>query len=157
MSTGLSVVVLDAADGAGRRRVVTLPGEEYGYAIARWFDEADRISAALGTTPLSTFVYEDVELYEAALEMADAAGDGDFGARMRAKLEAARRQPEWHDPADGLDAVRGVLEEVRGGGSRVDEAAARTTADAVLRDLETVAGLLADAAAHGRRFRFEAL
>jgi hypothetical protein len=120
VSTGLSVVVLDSADG--RRSVATLPGEEYGYAIARWFDQADRVSAALGKTPLSTFVYEDLDLYEAALEMADIGIDEALSASLRAKLDRVRRQPEWHDPAAGLDSVRGVLEEVRAGRSLVDAA-----------------------------------
>lgn len=157
MSTALGVVLLDTSDGEGRRIVAAREGEEYGYAIARWLEHADRIAAELGRPPMGRFVYQDCELYEAAIDMADREGDEELAASLRTKLEAARSQPEWHDAEQGLESVRGVLEATRDERTLVRPSEVRTTKEAVIWDLETIEAFLVDAAASSTRFRFEAV
>jgi hypothetical protein len=157
MSTGLTVVLLDTSIGANRRIVATRDDEEYGYAIARWFKQADNIAAALGHEPLRGFVFEDVDLHEAAVEMAEQDGDAELAASLRAKLERARRQPEWHDATQGLATIRAVLGAVRDDNTQVCASEVRTTKAAVIWDLEAIEAILAEAVSTSMMFRFEAI
>jgi hypothetical protein len=157
MSTGLSVVLLDSSNGASRRIVAARDDGEYGYAIARWFEQADSIATALGHVPLRSFVFEDVELYEAAVEMAEQGGDAELSASLSARLERARLQPEWHDAAQGLATIRAVLGAVRDENTQVRATEVRTTTEAVIWDLEAIEAILAEAVAASMSFRFEAI
>ena len=156
MSTALNVVLLDSSNDASRRVVAARDDEEYGYAIARWFEQADGIATALGHEPLRGFVFEDVEFLEAAVEMAEQYEDAELSASLREKLERARRQPEWHDAARGLATIRAVLGAVRDEKTQIRAAEVRTTKEAVIWDLEAIEAILAEAAATSRMFRFEA-
>lgn len=113
------------------------PDVAYGYDLPRHFEELDRIAQRLHVTPLSTFVREDPQLYEEALEHVGP----ELAGELRARAEQARSQPEWHDSGRALETVRALRAELK----------SRPGLDGVLFDLETVERLLSA----GRRFHFD--
>lgn len=73
------------------------------------FDELDAELARRGARPLSEFMFRDTELLEEMLEYAP----DDARDNLQSQLDAARQQPEWHDPQDGVATINELIELLR--------------------------------------------
>lgn len=70
------------------------------------FDELEAELTRQGVRPLSEFVFHDAELLEEMLECAP----DETRENLRSQLNAARQQPDWHEPREGVKSIGPLIE-----------------------------------------------
>lgn len=97
---------------------------------------------ARGVRPLGSFFFHDAELLEEMLEYAPA----NAIESLRSLQDAARNQPAWHQPEDGLKSIAALIDLLQ----------RRDSHPVAVADLESFHRVLTRAAVTGDQFRFEA-
>jgi len=83
--------------------------DKHASTVVPKLDQFDELEAALfrqGLRPLCHFMFRDVELLGEMLEYAP----DDARDNLQSQLDAARQQPEWHDPREGVASIGRLIE-----------------------------------------------
>lgn len=70
------------------------------------FDELEVELTRQGIRPLREFVFHDADLLEEMLECAP----DETRENLRSQLNAARQQPDWHQPQEGVKSIGPLIE-----------------------------------------------
>jgi hypothetical protein len=127
-----------------------------GQGIGQFADEAelDAVAKQAGVRLLHEFYYFDRDLYEEMLDESEELGpDMVTGVEaLEEAVEQIRKQPDWHDPEEGLRTVRALAEYYR---RKLLERPGDDYLAEVVNDLSVYEIYLAAAAGNGDRFRLE--
>jgi len=117
-----------------------------GKALSRNATKIDAVATSLGFKPLDG--YFSISPNDARLEMAGLLGIEDENDLPSENEAALKEMPpeEWYDASHGLDYANKVADFIRNHPDSVKEL------DAVLRDLDTMADVMASAMEHGLKW-----
>jgi hypothetical protein len=124
---------------------------DYGQSIPRYLEAISEICRQLGLKDLQSFVCQEPDLYEEALEVAEQYGYEEYAESFKDAIEEVKRKQKWFKASEGLATVRGVLHHME---EKSKHGAKDPGMDGVLSDLRAFERALAAASSEGVRFHF---
>jgi hypothetical protein len=124
---------------------------EYGQSIPRYLEAISLICRELGLKDLQSFVCQEPDVYEEALEVAEQYGYEEYAESFKDAIEEVKRKQKWFKATEGLATVRGVLHHLE---EKSKHGAKDPGMDGVLSDLRAFERALEAASTGGVLFHF---
>lgn len=85
------------------------PAGDYGQNMPRYLEAISEVCRELGLKDLQSFVCQEPDVYEEALEVAEQYGYEEYAESFKDAIEEVKRKQKWFNAGDALATVRGVL------------------------------------------------
>jgi hypothetical protein len=124
---------------------------DYGQSIPRYLEAISLICRQLGLKDLQSFVCQEPDIYEEALEVAEQYGYEEYAESFKDAIDEVKRKQKWFNATEGLATVRGVLHHLE---EKSKHGSKDPGMDGVLSDLRAFERALEAASSGGVRFHF---
>ncbi len=127
------------------------PRGDYGQNLPRYLEAISQVCRELGLKDLQSFISQEPDVYEEALEVAEQYGYDEYAESFKEAIEEVKKKQKWFDAGEALATVRGVLRHFE---ERSKRGAKVPGMDGVVSDLRAFERALEAARSTGVRFHF---